>query len=93
MSIGLPRGMGLPRQATLDAVSAETGHARAKFPGNRYLLAALMEEVGELAKALLQKRPREEWEKEATQVACVAMRIIEEGDALFEDVTDEEAKE
>lgn len=66
--------------------------ARAKFPGNRLLLAALTEEAGELAKALLQRAGREKIQHEALQVACVAMRIYEEGDATFAAISDEEAQ-
>lgn len=73
-------------------LDTELVYARTKFPGTRFLTVALMEEVGELAKALLQKKPPEEWMGEALQVACVAIRIYEEGDASFEDLTDEEAK-
>lgn len=79
-------------QITLSAVNAEVTRARLKFPGNRLLLAALMEEVGELARALLQRHDKDSIEKEAIQVACVALRIVEEGDATFSDVTDAEAK-
>ena len=74
------------------ALMKEVRGSRTKFPANRLLLAALTEEVGELAKALLQRKPREEIEREALQAAAVAMRIYEEGDATFADVTDEEAQ-
>lgn len=77
---------------TLRAVSAATLLARRKFPGNRLLLAALAEEVGELARALLQRKDRDDVEREALQVAAVALRIVEEGDATFENVSDEEAQ-
>jgi NTP pyrophosphatase (non-canonical NTP hydrolase) len=87
-----PFRLRLPEEITISAIKAEVTRARLKFPGNRFLLAALTEEVGELARALLQRRPREEWEREAIQVACVAVRIIEEGDATFDDVTSAEAK-
>ena len=80
------------KDETIDDLRNESAGARAKFPGNRFLLAALTEEVGELAKAMLQKRPAAEIEREALQVACVAVRILEEGDATFADVTDAEAK-
>lgn len=76
---------------TLDAINAECMKARLKFPGNNLLLAALMEEVGELARALLQRKPKDEVEREAIQVCAVAVRIIEEGDATFANVTDAEA--
>ena len=81
-----------PDGLTLQAVGAEVIKARLKFPGNRHMLAALTEEVGELAQALLQGKPRDEIEREAIQVACVALRIIEEGDASFSDLSPEEQK-
>lgn len=65
--------------------------ARSKFPGSRFMLAALMEEVGELAQALLQDRDPEEWKREALQVATVAIRIYEEGDSSFDDITPAES--
>jgi NTP pyrophosphatase (non-canonical NTP hydrolase) len=86
--------MKLPRldEVTVHAVEAEVVRARLKFPGSRFLLAALMEEVGELAQAMLQKKDRDEIQREAIQVACVALRICEEGDATFADLTDAESK-
>lgn len=86
------RAAGFARVATLDLLDDEIRNARDKFPGNRLLLAALTEEVGELARALLQKQGRERVQAEALQVACVALRIYEEGDATFADITDAEAK-
>lgn len=71
------------RSITIDAIDAEMARARTKFPGNGKLLAALVEEVGELAKALLQRRAKEEIVAEAIQVAVVAIRIAEEGDSDF----------
>lgn len=79
-------------ESTVIRINAELLRARAKFPGNRHLLTALVEEVGELAKSYLQKEPKDRQSAEATQVACLAVRIIEEGDAVFETLTDEEAK-
>jgi NTP pyrophosphatase (non-canonical NTP hydrolase) len=73
-----------PYEMTLDAVSEEVRRARKKFPGRAKLLAALIEEVGELAKAMLQRKSLEDVEKEAVQIACVAIRIIEEGDSDFD---------
>lgn len=67
---------------TLHKITFELARARFKHPGNAHLLAALTEEVGELANALLEKRPRSVT-TEAIQVACVAIRIIEEGDGDF----------
>lgn len=62
----------------------EVERARAKFPGRGHLTAALMEEVGEVAKALLEGEPVESLRAECVQVACVAIRIAEEGDEDFE---------
>lgn len=80
------------KPATLQAISAECISARTKFPGRKFLLAALTEEVGELAKALLQGKPKDEIDKEAIQVACIAVRIIEEGDETFENAPPETQK-
>jgi hypothetical protein len=64
-------------------ISAELNYARAKFPGNKHKLAALMEEVGELAQALMHhdrgKASAAEVYAEAIQVAVMAIRIAEEG--------------
>ena len=70
---------------TLDAVSAEVQRARSKFPGNKHNLAALVEEVGELAKAFLKDEPHARIRAEAIQVACMAIRIAEEGDEAFDE--------
>lgn len=80
-----------PTGQSLTCIDDEVFRARTKFPGNRFLLAALMEEVGELAQAMLQKKPSEEIEKEAIQVACMAIRILEEGDGTFDTLTDDES--
>lgn len=72
-----------PRVSTMGDIQEEVVRARTKFPGRRHLLAVLTEEVGELAQAYLQGKPESEIRAEATQVACVAVRIIEEGDAAF----------
>lgn len=72
------------KSSTLEAISVEVVRARTKFPSNAKMLAALVEEVGELAQALLQRKSLSDIRKEATQVACVAVRIIEEGDSDFE---------
>jgi hypothetical protein len=79
-------------RVTYDELNAEVTRARVKFPGNRLLLAALVEEVGELSRAYLQREGAERVRIEALQCACVAIRIAEEGDATFADVTDEEAQ-
>ena len=77
---------------TIRALASEVVSARNKFPGNELLLAALTEEVGELARALLQRQGKDRVRKEALQVACVSLRIYEEGDATFAAVTDAQAK-
>lgn len=59
----------------------ELRRAREKFPKNDRLFLALTEEVGELAKATLEGGDIQE---EALHVACVAVRILEEGYAELE---------
>jgi NTP pyrophosphatase (non-canonical NTP hydrolase) len=75
---------------SVSELRAEIARARAKFPNNRNLLAALMEEAGELARALLQEGNSEHAAQEALQTACVAMRIYEEGDLAYRDLSEEE---
>jgi hypothetical protein len=75
--------MDMNTNATLYELAAEIARAREKFPDNKHLLAALMEEVGELAKELLEKGPAARVRAEAIQVACVAIRIATEGDGDF----------
>ena len=58
---------------------AELLRGRTKFPGSRFMLAALVEEVGELAEAIFAGNAKAIRE-EAVQVAAVAIRIAEEGD-------------
>ena len=74
-----------PNLKSLSDVSKEVVRAREKFPTNEHMLAALMEEVGELSNALLEQNPWEEIYGEAKQVAAVAIRIMEEGDSDFRD--------
>jgi NTP pyrophosphatase (non-canonical NTP hydrolase) len=68
-------------------ISAELQFARAKFPGSNLNFPALVEEVGELANALLDhaygKATSENVFAEAIQVACMAIRVAEEGSAEF----------
>lgn len=61
-------------------VFAEQRRSRAKFPGNRFMLAALAEEVGELAEAIA-RGDKDQIRIEAIQVASTAIRIAEEGDS------------
>lgn len=72
----------------LSDVQNEVTRARIKFPDSKHLLAALMEEVGELANALLEEEygrgvTSEMVYREAVQVAVVAMRLAEEGEPSF----------
>lgn len=67
----------------LNKVLDEVNEASVKFPYPNPNLAALMEEVGELAQAYLQKKSREEIYHEAVQVATMAMRCALEGDPQF----------
>jgi hypothetical protein len=70
-------------------IEAELASARGKWPANSHLLAALTEEVGELAKALLHinfepgKEKHEDVYNEAVQVAVMAIRIATEGDSTL----------
>ena len=82
---------------TLYLIGVELRLAREKYPTNENLLPALMEEVGELAAAVLQVRfavmrgdtpaqiqqQRDKIRREALQVITVAGRIIEEGVAEY----------
>lgn len=76
-----------PLEFTLFAIAEEVTAARKKFPTNEDKLAALTEEVGELANALLEDKygngTPEHVRSEALQVAAMAIRIYEEGDAGF----------
>ena len=81
----------IPMQLTGDYhadVAAETLRARTLFPGNKHMLAALVEEVGELAQALIDY-DRDEVDigqvyKEAVQVGAMAARVALDGDRSFE---------
>jgi len=68
-------------------IDAELRFARAKFPGSNLNFPALVEEVGELSKALLENssgkvEPKDVF-AEAIQVAVMAIRVAEEGSAEF----------
>lgn len=71
------------RPETIYELNCEGARSRRKFPSNRHQLAALVEEVGEVAKALLEGEGRERVRAEAIQVANVALRLYEEGDADY----------
>lgn len=67
-------GDGMSDKDFVRAVQFEIQRARAKFPDSQCSVIALMEEVGELAKAVLD----ESWERveeEAVQVAVMAQRV------------------
>lgn len=71
----------------LDDVGDEIARARKLFPSSRLVLAALTEEVGELAQAML-KVAAGKWDarrvyEEAVQVAAMAARVATEGDPSF----------
>ena len=69
-------------------LKGEVIRARRKFPTNQHKLAALTEEVGELAQALIDRDRKQDAldahvYAEAVQVAAMALRIATEGDASF----------
>lgn len=70
------------------SIRGELQQAREAFPDSRYMLCALMEEVGELAQAIMEHSRGEnktaaEVYHEAIQVATMAIRIGTEGDSDF----------
>lgn len=67
---------------TYDAIRKEVARARKLHPGNLHLFLALIEEVGEIAEAV-QRGDIEHARQEAVQVACLAVRLIEEKDAFW----------
>jgi hypothetical protein len=81
-----------PSVFTLRELVEEMDRARAKFPSPKFLFTALVEEVGEVGRALLQDEGRERVRKEALQVACVALRIYEESDPLYDNMAPEAKK-
>lgn len=71
--------------------AAEVERARALFPKGDALVAALTEEVGELARAVLEQS----WGAvmaEAVQVAAMAQRLATEGDPTLVEVRRERLK-
>ena len=83
--IGVPNTGWEPRNSVkvfLSDVHVEVRRARQKFPGDDATLAALTEEVGELAKAMLGESQHAIY-KEAVQVAAMAVRCALDGDATL----------
>jgi len=74
-----------PTAVFLVAVWQELQKARLMFPESDGVMAALAEETGELAKAMLGE-PMPKVYKEAMQVACVATRVATEGDPTLDAV-------
>jgi len=90
-SIGLPKHISTLicfDPTIVEDLSAELNRARNKFPSAFNLNFALMDEVGELVAAQMQKPSDEDLipyynmniRKEAIQVMAMCVRIIEEGD-------------
>lgn len=69
-----------PERIFLDAVLEELSRARAKFPGDNLNTIAMMEEAGEVAKAVLEESP-ERVRRECIQLAVMAARITLDGDS------------
>lgn len=71
-------------RAFVEDVLRELDRARLKFPSSACSTAALMEETGELAQAMLKhaagKWPQSRIREEALQVCAMAMRCALEGD-------------
>lgn len=67
---------------TLSNLAREVEKARHKHPSNECLFEALCEEVCELINAQTDGLPLHEIQHEALQVACVAIRIVEEGSSI-----------
>lgn len=76
------------KDSTRTNLEAEMRRSRRNYPENNAMLAGLMEEVGELARAFLEQQGgggalSGDVYTEALHVAAVALRIAEEGDAQF----------
>jgi len=71
--------------ALIGDIEAEVRYAREKFPGDEVTFAALVEEVGELATALIEESS-DRIRKEAIQVAAMAIRIVLDGDCSFDSI-------
>lgn len=71
----------LERELVVD-ILAELKRARAKFPGPDATFAAMVEEAGEVATAMMEE-PVENVRKEAIQLAVMAIRIVLDGDCTM----------
>lgn len=69
----------------LDLVEKEALRARTLFPRPHGLLAALHEESGEVAKAMLDE-PWENVRTECVQLAAMCLRLATEGDPTLDEV-------
>lgn len=83
----------------IEAVEEELLKARNKFPANKHMVHAFTEEHGEVVKAMLDQyhskmshqayapeeydRDNQEIKKELIQTICMAIRVLQEGDADF----------
>ena len=85
------KGAGGNKTLFLNEALVEARRAQTLFPSSEGLIAALMEEVGELACAILEK-PWPEVRKEAIQVAAMACRLATEGDPTVEAVRSRRVK-
>jgi len=72
-------------QRFMSMVLGELAASRIKFPESEGKIAAMAEEVGELAKAMAEQSTQRVWE-EAVQVASLALRIALEGDSSLDGV-------
>lgn len=79
-----PRSSSVDEDKLMQEIAAELERARTKFPGPDATLAALVEEVGEVAKALMDES-RDRVRKEAIQVAVMAIRLVIDGDATLDE--------
>lgn len=73
-----------PLEDFLSDVMIELESARKKFPGDNVTTLALVEEVGELAKATFSES-RDRVRKEAVQVAVMAIRVVLDGDSTLDE--------
>lgn len=80
---GLGRSLSEKEQLFMVDLIICLNKARAQFPGNRNRLDALVEEVGEVATALMENEGVERVRSECIDVACTAMRLALEGDAAY----------